>query len=169
MDLGILVLRLLVGAYLFGHGTQKLFGWFGGPGMKGTQGFMGMLGFRPPILWALMAGMGETLGGLGLLVGLLNPLPSIAITSVMITAIFTAHRGKGLWNSNGGSELPLTNMAAVAAVAFAGPGRYSLDSLLGISLPEPLVAIVFCVGAALTLITGFAARAPQPAPQPQAA
>jgi putative oxidoreductase len=169
MDVGILIVRILVGAYLFGHGTQKLFGWFGGPGFKGTQGFMGMLGFRPAVFWALTAGAGETLGGLGLVFGFLSPLPSIAIASVMITAIFTAHRGKGLWNTNGGSELPLTNIAAAAAVAFAGPGRYSLDALLGISLPEPAVAIVFCLGAALTLIAGFAARAPQPAPQPQAA
>jgi putative oxidoreductase len=137
MDVGILILRIVVGAYLFGHGTQKLFGWFEGSGLKGMQGFLAMMGFRPAAMWALASGTAESLGGLGLALGLLNPLPSIAITSVMITAIFTAHRGKGLWNTKGGAELPLTNIAATAAVAFAGPGRYSLDALFGISLPEP--------------------------------
>src|SRR6266487_2161319 len=110
MDVGLLVLRVIVGLYLFGHGSQKLFGWFGG------------------------SGLAEAVGGLLLLLGLLSPLGSLAIIASMLVAIFTVHLGKGLFTMTGGPELPLTNIAAAIAVALAGPGRYAMDSWLGISL-----------------------------------
>jgi putative oxidoreductase len=149
MDVALLVLRVVVGLYLFGHGTQKLFGWLGGPGFAGTEGIMRKLGFRPTRIWALNAGLTETLGGLLLLLGLLNPLGSLGIAAAMLVAIPTVHLGKGWFGMTGGPEMPVINLAVVAAVAIAGAGRYSLDALLGISLPEPVIGIV---GLALVLL-----------------
>ena|SRR5690349_2502496 len=169
MDVALLILRIVVGLYLFGHGAQKLFGWLGGPGFAGTTGFMGQLGFRPARLWALNAGLAETAGGLLLLLGFLTPLGSLAIGAAMLTAIATAHLGRGWFNTTGGPELPLTNLAVAAAVAIAGAGRFSLDAWLGISLPEPAVGVVGLVlvllGVAAALLSRRAAsrRETQPA------
>jgi putative oxidoreductase len=169
MDVGLLVLRLIVGLYLFGHGTQKLFGWFGGPGMAGTEGFVRSLGFRPPKVWAINVALAETVGGLLLVLGLLNPLGSLAIAGAMLVAIVTVHLGKGLFAMTGGPELPLVNIAGAVAVALAGPGRYSLDSWLGISLPEPAVGIVLTVLTLLGVGVALLSRRPQPADQAQPA
>jgi putative oxidoreductase len=169
MDVGLLVLRLIVGLYLFGHGSQKLFGWFGGPGRAGTEGFVRSLGFRPPKIWALNVGLAETVGGLLLVLGLLNPLGSLAIAAAMLVAIVTVHLGKGLFATTGGPELPLVNIAAAVAVALAGPGRYSLDSWLGISLPEPVVGIVLTVLTLLGVAAALLSRRPRPADQAQPA
>ena len=148
-DVGLLLLRVVVGAYLFAHGTQKLFGWFGGNGMAATGTGMGMMRFRPPMFWAFMAGVSESGGGLLLLLGLLNPLGTLGIAAAMLTATFAVHWQKGPFNTSGGYELPLTNLAAALAVALAGPGRYSLDALLGIALPEPAIGLA---GGALVLL-----------------
>jgi len=155
IDLGLLLLRLVVGLLLAGHGAQKLFGWFSGPGFKGITGWLGTIGLRPAPFWAFMAGMSEFGGGLLVALGLLNPLGALGIIGAMLMAIFLVHRGKGLWASNGGSEVPLTNIAAVLALALSGPGAYSLDAVLGIALPEPisllggLVLVVLGIAAAL--------------------
>jgi putative oxidoreductase len=157
MDVGLLLLRLVIGFYLFGHGSQKLFGWFGGGGMAQTEGGMQHLGFRPARIWALSAGLTEAVGGLLLALGLLNPLGSLAIAATMLVAIPSVHLGRGLFATTGGPELPLTNLAAVLALGLAGPGRFSLDSWLGFVLPEPLAGVVVGVlvllGAALALAT----------------
>jgi putative oxidoreductase len=149
MDVVLLVLRIVVGLYLIGHGTQKLFGWFGGPGLTATEGHLRAQNFRPAFFWALNAGLTEAGGGLLLVLGLLNPLGSAAIAAAMLVAIAIAHLGKGWFSMTGGPELPLTNIAAVVALAVIGPGRFSLDSLFGIALPEPVVGIVVTV---LTLL-----------------
>ena len=157
MDVALLVLRVVIGLYLIGHGTQKLFGWLGGPGIAGTQGMMSSMGFRPPQIWAWAAGAAEAGGGLLLLLGLLNPLGSLAIIASMLVAITTVHMGKGFFSTTGGPELPVENIAAAVAVAIAGAGRFSLDSLFHIALPEPVVGIVFAVltlaGVAAALIS----------------
>jgi putative oxidoreductase len=158
MDIALLILRLVVGLYLFAHGSQKLFGWFGGHGLSGTSGFMGQLGFRPPRLWALGAGLGEAVGGLLLALGFLNPAGSIAIMAVMLVAIITVHLGKGWASSTRGPELPVINITAALAVAIAGPGRYALDTALGIALPEPVTAIVIGLLALIGVVAGLAIR-----------
>jgi putative oxidoreductase len=149
MDTALLVLRIVVGLYLIGHGGTKLFGWFGSGGLSTTTRHFRAIGFRPAALWALAAGLTETGGGLLFALGLLSPFGNLAIVAAMIVAIVTVHLGKGWFATSGGPELPLAYLAVAAAVAVSGPGRYSLDSLLGISLPEPVTGLVL---AALTLI-----------------
>ncbi len=163
-DLAVLVARVVVGLLLFGHGSQKLFGWFGGYGLAGTAGWLGSMGMQPARFWALMAGLSEAAGGLLLALGFLNPLGSLGIIAAMLTAILTAHRGKGIWGTNGGSELPLTNLAVALAVAIAGPGAYSIDAILGIRLPEPLTLVGGLVLVILGVVVALVMPARQTAP-----
>jgi putative oxidoreductase len=137
-DTGLLIIRVAVGLIVAGHGAQKLFGWFEGPGIEGFAGMTSKIGLRPARFWAFMAGISEFGGGLLLALGLLSPLGSLGIIAAMAMAILKVHWAKGLWATKGGFELPLTNLAAALALAFTGPGAYALDTLLGIALPEPL-------------------------------
>src|SRR5438132_12714787 len=96
-DVGLLVLRLVVGLYLFGHGAQKRFGWFEGPGLRGAHGFMGgMLGFRPAALWTAALVAGEVGGGLLLALGLLSPLGPLGVATTMLVATIAVHWDKGV-------------------------------------------------------------------------
>jgi len=131
MDSGLLLLRLTVGLTLAAHGAQKLFGWFGGPGLDGTGQFFEMIGFLPGRRHALMAGLAETGGGLFLALGLLTPVASALLLSVMIAAAVTVHIKKGFFAQNGGYEYTLVLGVAAITVAFTGPGSLSLDALFG--------------------------------------
>lgn len=131
MNVGLLILRIVLGSLFIGHGTQKLFGWFGGHGPEGTGQFYQSTGFRPGMAMAYVAGMSEAGGGSFLLLGLLTPLAAAAIIGVMVSAALAVHAKNGMWNTNGGMEFPIVNMAAAATLAFVGPGRYSLDHVLG--------------------------------------
>ena len=102
MELGLLVIRVVVGLLFVGHGTQKLFGWFGGHGLAGTGGFFDSLGMRPGKQHAFLAGFAEAGGGLLLALGLLTPLASAALIAVMVVAILTVHAKNGIWNSQPG-------------------------------------------------------------------
>jgi putative oxidoreductase len=153
MDIGILILRVAIGGLVAAHGAQKLFGWFGGHGLEGTGGFFAGLGFRPARAMAFMAGMTEFGGGLSLLFGFLTPLGAAAIVGVMTTAALSAHWPKGLWNTNGGYELPLTYAIVAIAVAMTGPGAYSADARLGIVLSGPMVGLWV---AAVGVLSGIA-------------
>jgi len=151
LDLAMLALRAVVGLYLFGHGAQKLFGWFGGSGLSGSVAMVERLGFRPARFWGVNAALGEAGGGLLILLGLLTPLGSIAAGAAMLTAVSSVHWSKGVWAAKGGFELPLTNLAVVCAIALVGPGAYSLDRWLGVSLPEP--ATLGAVGGVVLIVT----------------
>ncbi len=131
MKIGRLLLRILVGGFFVGHGTQKLFGWFGGHGLEATaQGFE-QIGLKPGKAHATAAGLAEAGGGAALLAGAETPLAAAAITATMITAIKTVHLKSGPWASNGGYEYNAVLIAVVLALAELGPGPISIDALLG--------------------------------------
>ena len=129
MTLGKVTLRAVIGPLMFAHGAQKLFGWFGGPGVDGTAGFFEKLGLRPGRRLAEAAGIGETTGGALLTLGFLTPLASALITGSMVTAIRKVHAEKGLWNTKGGFEYNALILAVGFLLADDGPGRPSLDEL----------------------------------------
>lgn len=131
MDTALLLLRVAVGLLLIGHGTQKLFGWFGGYGLAGTGGFFHSVGFRPGKPMAAVAGLSEAGGGLLLALGLLSPLAGAVIVGTLLVAAST-HLDKGVWGANGGYELPLLYAVVGATVAVAGPGAVSLDAAFGL-------------------------------------
>jgi putative oxidoreductase len=141
MKLGITTFRAAVGAVFFAHGAQKLFGWFGGPGLEGTaQGFDAM-GLRPGKRNALLSGVAEAAGGVMLTLGFLTPLASAATIGVMAQAIESVHKDNGFFSTNGGYEFNLTLMASAFAIADTGPGPVSLDHALGTEKSGPLVAL----------------------------
>ncbi len=127
MDVGLLVVRVVVGLLIAGHGAQKLFGWFGGGGVAGTGRSFDSLGYRPGRRMAVLAGVSELAGGVFLAVGFFTPLAGAAVVGIMVNAIVAAHSGNGPWAVHGGWELELTYAVVAAGVAFTGPGRYSLD------------------------------------------
>ena len=161
-DLGLLLLRATIGGLLAGHGSQKLFGWFGGPGLKGTTGWLGSMGLKPSNLWAYGAGLSEFGGGTLTSLGLFYPLGPIASIAAMSMAAAKVHWGKPIWASQGGAELPITNIATTLALALTGPGKFSLDSALGIRVPRPLVVLA-ALAAAAGVTLGVLSQ-PEPAP-----
>ncbi len=134
MNLGLLVIRVVVGLLFVGHGTQKLFGWFGGHGPEGTGQFFESIGLRPGRVHALAAGAAEALGGLLLALGLVTPLAAAGLTAVMGAAIWTSHRANGIWNSSGGYEYNLVLVAVAFALTGVGAGAWSLDHVLSLDV-----------------------------------
>ncbi|HKW60851.1 MAG TPA: DoxX family protein [Candidatus Dormibacteraeota bacterium] len=163
--LGLLVLRLVIGLILIGHGLQKLLGWWGGPGMTGWIGAMNRMRIRPAVPWAWISTLAEILGGVGLAAGLLTPLPSLAIAGSMLVAVALVHWPRGFWVSKGGYEFNLSILAAITAVALTGPGAYSLDAALRLHLPEPVTLIVGTIATLVGVGVALGTRAPQPAPE----
>src|SRR6266478_6718344 len=127
MDAGILIARVMLGLAIGAHGAQKVFGWFGGHGRKGTGVFFESLGFRPGPVFALAAGLGEAGGGLLTAAGLLGPVGPALIILVMLVAIFSVHWAHGFFAASNGIELPLQHLILALALVFAGTGDYSLD------------------------------------------
>jgi putative oxidoreductase len=150
-DSAPLIVRLAQGSLMAGHGAQKLFGSFGGPGLEGTSGFMEMLGMRPGRPWAYLAGLSEFGGGVLTALGLLNPLGPLGVIGAMSMATRKAHWGKPVWVTEGGAELPVLNIAVSTALMIREPDRYSLDRILGIRLPA-WVGPLGLVGIILTVL-----------------
>lgn len=127
VNIGLLIIRLVIGLTFFGHGAQKLFGWFGGPGIAGMGNWLETLGLEKGAkVWATLAGLFELIGGLLFATGFLTWIGAIMIVIVMIDAIFTVHGKNGYWMTNGGFEYNLVLIAVVIGVALIGPGDYVL-------------------------------------------
>jgi putative oxidoreductase len=167
MRLGALALRGTIGPLFVGHGTQKLFGWFGGPGLEGVSGMMEKLEMRPPRRHALLVAVAETLGGALLTVGAATPLATAMLTGSMTTAIRKVHGPKGPWVTGGGWEYNAVLIAAMAAVTDSGGGALSVDSARFPSLRGPAwAAAAVAAGVAGSYL---AERPPfnEPAPEPE--
>jgi putative oxidoreductase len=128
MSYGILLLRLVVGIAFVGHGTQKLFGWFGGYGPQGTGGFFASLGYRAGVPMAVLAGLAEVGGGTLLALGFATPLAAVMLATVMINAIASVTFKKAFML---GSELEITYLTIAVSLAAIGPGRFSIDRAIG--------------------------------------
>ncbi|OGO59510.1 MAG: hypothetical protein A2V85_09225 [Chloroflexi bacterium RBG_16_72_14] len=131
MDLGLLLIRIVVGGLLAAHGAQKLFGWLGGYGLEGTGGYLEGYGLRPGRLFATLAGVAELAGGVLFAAGLATPLAALLIATTMLVAARTDHAGKGLWIFNGGAEYVATIAAIAVGITVVGPGSASLDRAIG--------------------------------------
>lgn len=130
INIGLLLIRLVIGVLFVGHGAQKLFGWFGGYGLKGTGGWFESIGMKPGVTMALFAGLAELIGGILFALGLLTPLAGILIAGTMVMAIVKVHGPNGLWSTANGYEYNLTLLAVAIGIALIGPGHYALDALL---------------------------------------
>ena len=167
MTAAILIARLIIGLGVAAHGSQKLFGWFGGGGVSGTAAYMESLGYRPGTLYALASGFGELLGGLLVAVGVLNGIGPALVILVMLVAILTVHLPNGYFNANKGWELPAANIAAALAFDYSGFGKYSLDRVIDFPFYSTQIRWVL-IGAAIVLaLLTYATRhrrAQQPTP-----
>jgi putative oxidoreductase len=154
MKIGRLLVRAIIGGLFIGHGTQKLFGWFEGPGPARTAQMMEGLRMHPPRRNAYLSGVTEATGGALLAAGLATPLAASMLTGVMITAIRQVHLKKGLWVSKGGYEYNLVLIAALLGLVDGGPGELSLDRALGIHDTGPgwALASLAAGAAASTLV-----------------
>lgn len=128
---GLTVVRILVGIIFVAHGSQKLFGAFGGYGLEGTGQYMASLGLTPGYLMALLSGSAEFFGGLGLVVGLLARPAAVVLAATLVVAIFSVHISHGLFMANNGYEFALALLGGVIAVLIEGAGKFSLDQKIG--------------------------------------
>ena len=161
-SLGVLVLRFTVGGYLAVHGAQKLFGSFGGYGIEGTGGFFDNIGLKPGRHLAALAGMTEFGGGVLTATGIAHPLGPAATAGAMAVATAT-HLPKGPLAATGGYELPLTNLAALVALASMSPGPLRLGPRLSPKLTGATLAATVVISGVLVRQVLMAQRAPEPA------
>jgi len=150
---GLLVARIVLGLLMTAHGSQKLFGWFGGHGLAATGGMFESLGFRPGKMFATVAAATEVASGILVVLGLLGPIGPALMISVMIVAGASVHLRNGLFAMSNGIEVPLLYATGAAALALTGPGAYSLDAALGLgNLSSPVVA---CIALAVGILGGL--------------
>ncbi len=161
MDIGMLLLRLLLAGILFAHATQKLFGWFQGPGVAKQAAVFEMLGLRPGRPMVVVAAVSELLGALLLALGFATPVGALAAAGTMTVAgLTTTLAKKVVWNTGGGGEYPFGLAGASVVLAFTGPGAYSVDAALAprsdlfalAAVPEAWVGVLVLVLALLAAI-----------------
>src|SRR5262245_17699335 len=168
MDLGLLILRLVVGLLFAGHGAQKLFGAFGGGGLERTAGMFDSIGLRPGVLAAPTAGTAEFAGGLLIALGLFTPFAAAALIAVTTAAVITVHAPNGIWNTNQVYEYNLVLTSAVFALSAIGSGAWSLDNAFGFDLHGAIWALgalaVGLVGGLGAVLSGHQAARQEPHP-----
>lgn len=158
VDHGLALVRIVVGLLFIGHGAQKLFGWFGGPGLGGMAGWLRSMGLPAAFGIAVFTGLCEFVGGLLFALGGLTPFAALALSASMLGAITTVHWPHGLWAQNNGFEYPLVLLAIAAAVGLAGPGAYALDPVLGLVWPRQAIYLVGLALEAVGVAVLLAAR-----------
>lgn len=163
IDLGLLILRLTIGLTFAGHGAQKAFGWWNGPGLAGWRGAITRMGFQPVELFVALSIGAELVGGLFLAVGLFTPLAAMVLVGQLVVIVSKAHLPKGFWNTNGGYEYPIALAASVIAITFIGAGSISLDQALGLAFSDSVRAGFLLIGLLGGLIALGASRIAQPA------
>ena len=156
LDLALLLLRVGAGLGLAAHGSQKLFGWFGGGGLRGTAAAFDSLGFRPGRVTAALAGLAETTGGLLLALGFLTPLTGAVVVATMLTAA-SVHK-RTFFALDNGVELPAFYALAGVVLAIGGPGGYSVDALLGHPLHQTWIPFTALGVAVLLAVAGAVGR-----------
>jgi putative oxidoreductase len=163
LALGLLVPRLIIGLGIAAHGSQKVFGWFGGYGPKGTGQFFESLGFRPGVAFAVVAGLGELSGGLLTVLGFLGAIGPAIMMTVMLVAILTVHIKNGFFVTKNGWELPGAYIGAALAFAFGGFGALSIDHAIGLTaLNGGRVSWLLVLIAVVVALLNLAARRPAP-------
>jgi Predicted membrane protein len=155
-DLGLLILRLVVGLTLAGHGAQKAFGWWNGPGLAAWQGALSRMGFQPVALWTVISIGAELVGGLAIAVGFLTPLAAAVLIGQAVVIIGKVHLSKGFWSGKGGIEFPLSLSAGALAIGLIGAGSVSIDNALGLGFSD-LVRIGLLLAGALGGLAAIAA------------
>lgn len=161
LSLGLLIARLLLGLAMAAHGSQKLLGWFGGYGIKGTAGYLESIGFRPGTFFATTAAVTEVVSGLLIALGLFGPIGPALMLSVMIVAAVSVHLKGGFFASKNGIEVPFLYAAGAITLALTGPGSFSLDALLGLqSFYSPSLAWAALAVGLLAAIGNLMARRP---------
>lgn len=133
VDVGLALIRVMVGVVFVFHGSQKLFGVFGGPGMEGFAGYVATLGVPAPTLAAWLAALAEFGGGLAFILGAGTRLAAVPLVITMLVAAFGVH-GSAFSVQAQGMEYALTLGVASLGLAFTGPGRFSLDETV---MPAP--------------------------------
>lgn len=163
MSIAFFIIRLFLGVAIAVHGTQKLFGWFGGYGLAGTGGFFESIGFRPGRTFAFLAGAGELAAGLLTVLGVGGALGPALVVMLMIVAALTVHAANGFFATNNGWELNGFYVATAAAIGYARNGAVSLDGALGLTLfSSPLQVTIVFVAAVVLALLNLAARRPAP-------
>jgi putative oxidoreductase len=159
IDIGLLVLRLVVGLTFAAHGAQKVFGWWEGPGIEGWRGGVQRMGFDPAPFWATASSLTELVGGLLLAVGLLTPVACGALLGMAIVIIAKVHLPRGFFNTQGGFEFPLVLGGSAVAVLLTGPGAISIDEALGLAFPAQIRLGLLAIGILVGLAAYAASRA----------
>ena len=165
-DTGLLVLRLVTGLLFAVHGAQKTFGLWGGQGLRGWQGTIERLGYRPGYPIAVLTALAELVGGLLIAVGLLTPLAGLLVVGQSVVIVFGVHWKRGFFNRDNGFEFPLVLGAGFLAILLAGPGALSVDAVIGLLPSDEIrfgLAVLALAGGAVMLAVPRLLRSSQPA------
>lgn len=167
IETGLAILRGTVGLLLGAHGAQKIFGWFGGPGIQGWQGAIEGMNLRPPSLWAWLSAGTELFGGLLFALGIVTPFAAAALIVNLLMAVTLVHWENGFFNSRGGYEFPLTLAVAALVIGLAGPGAYAFgpQELAGLD-PTTIFVGTLLLGI-LLLAVGLISRRTAATQEPQ--
>ena len=160
IDVALLFLRVVIGLLFFAHGAQKLFGWFGGGGIKGAFKLNESIRLRPAWLWVWASLACEVGGSILLILGLLSPLGSLAVCATMLMAAITVNWPR-YWGNKAGIEYNILFAVPAIALGLSGPGKYSLDAAINFALPEPATTLIGLVIVVIAVVVALATRRPR--------